>query len=210
MYTIFSPQFLSPRARFASVVAMAVSGLILLWLGNFTNLDLRLAEAMFDERTHSFPWQHAWLTERFGHEIAKRVLIGLALVPIVICVGDFVMRRPLLTPWWRLRCQVIAACAVLIPTITSLLKQASSSHCPWDLRRFGGSETYYRLLDHVPAWVDAGKCLPGGHASSALWLIGLTVLWLPHRPKAALLVAAGLLVPGWHLVGCSRCAARIF
>lgn len=190
---------LSPRVRFSLLACMAACGLLLLWLGNFTNLDVRLAESMFDERTRSFPWQHAWLTERFGHEIVKRVLIGLALVPILLCIGDSVLRTPLLAPWWRLRVRVVAACALLIPTVTSLLKQASVSHCPWDLQRFGGSEPYYRLLDHVPAWVDAGKCLPGGHASSALWLLGLVAFWLPHRPKSALLMAVVLALPGLAL-----------
>jgi len=46
--------------------------------------------------------------------------------------------------------------------------------------------------------VAAGHCLPGGHASSALWLIALAAFWWPHRPRAAMAVgAAMLLLGGW-------------
>jgi membrane-associated PAP2 superfamily phosphatase len=178
---------------------MVVSAFFLIWLGNFTNLDMRLAESMYDTRTGSFPWRHAWLTEHFGHVIAKQILIALALIPVVLCLSDSLLRPQVLPAWWRLRIRIVAACAVAIPGLTALLKKASSSHCPWDLQGFGGNEPYYRLLDHVPAWVEAGKCLPGGHASSALWLIGLAVFWLPHRPRVALMMAGLLALPGLAL-----------
>lgn len=196
MHAATPPDLISSRIRSILLTALAIAALAILLLGNYTDIDMRLAAAMYDRHTHSFPWQHAWLTERFGHVILKQVLTALALIPILMVAGDSLLRKPHLAPWWRLRLRLLAACAIAIPGITSLLKQSSSSHCPWDLQRFGGSEQYYRLLDHIPAWVEAGKCLPGGHASSALWLIGLAVFWLPGRPVKALLVACAMLLLG--------------
>lgn len=199
MPTAAQPELLPPRAATPTLVLLLASALGILWIGNFTDIDLALANAVYNAPTHSFPWQHAWLTERFGHVILKQVLTVLALIPIVLSLGEIVLRKPCLRPWWRLRVRLLACCAALIPTVTSLLKHASKSHCPWDLERFGGSEPYYRLLDHIPALADAGHCLPGGHASSALWLVGLMVFWLPHRPRAALAVGAATLAFGGAL-----------
>ena len=69
-----------------------------------------------------------------------------------------------------------------------MLKQASSSHCPWDLARYGGSAPYVRLLDALPAGVGPGHCLPAGHDSSVLWLLAFAVFFLPSRPRMASLV----------------------
>ncbi|WP_229490355.1 phosphatase PAP2 family protein [Pseudoduganella namucuonensis] len=182
------------------LAALTASALLILWIGAYTDLDLRLANAMYDARAHTFPWRHAWLTEQFGHGLLKSALTALAAIAILLCAGEQLLRKRYPRPWWRLRLRLLAACAMLIPTATSLLKQASKSHCPWDLERFGGSQQYYRLLEHVPAWVEAGKCLPGGHASTALWLVGVGVFWLPHRPRTAL-AASGASVAFGAAVG---------
>lgn len=36
----------------------------------------------------------------------------------------------------------------------------------------------------------------GGHASSALWLLGLAVFWLPRRPRMAAAVGGAMLLFG--------------
>lgn len=194
-----APVLLPPRAGIALLASLMAAALLILWIGACTDLDLRLAGAMYDARAHAFPWRHAWLTEKFGHGSLKLALTVLAAIAILPCAGELLSRKRYLRPWWRSRLRLLAACATLIPAATSLLKQASKSHCPWDLERFGGSQPYYRLLDHVPAWVEAGKCLPGGHASTALWLVGIGVFWLPQRPRAALAASAVSLMFGLAL-----------
>lgn len=191
-YEILMPR----RAGVRIFYGLVASALLILWIGAFTDLDLRLADAMYDRSTHSFPWQHAWLTEVFGHSIVKIVLTVVGVVLVALCLGEPLLRKRYLNAWWRLRLRFAGASAILIPLITSMLKQASKSHCPWDIERYGGSQQYYRLLEHVPAWVDAGRCLPGGHASTALWLIGMVAFWLPHRPRAALMAAVFSLLAG--------------
>ena len=188
-----------PALRRAGWALAGAAGVILL-LGA-GNADLALADLMFDFRVHEFPWQHAWLTERFGHGILKTLLTLLGAAPVAACAWDALQRRRAGRPgaglpaWWRLRLRLLSLCVFLVPLFTSMLKRASRSHCPWDLERYGGYQPYYRLLEHMPRWVEAGHCLPGGHASSALWLVGMAVFWLPHDPRkaaAAALAALGL------------------
>lgn len=177
--------------RAAGMLAGAAATILLLGMGD---ADLLLADWMFDFHVHEFPWQHAWLTERVGHGTLKTALTLLATLPVAACAWDALPRRlrgaRALPAWWQLRLRLLSACVVLVPAVAALLKRASVSHCPWELERYGGYQPYYRLLEHVPGWVEAGHCMPGGHASSALWLVGLAVFWLPHAPRKA--AGAGL------------------
>jgi membrane-associated PAP2 superfamily phosphatase len=183
-----------------AVGCLVLSALVIVWLGNNTNIDLALADAAFDRATHSFPLQHAWLTEKFNHAILKTILSVLAVTAVAVALWD--LRRPY--AWQasrRVGVRVVAMSAVLVPLVISLLKQASASHCPWDLQRYGGSEPYWRLLQSIPAGVVPGHCMPGGHASSALWLISIAAFWWPReQPKAVIYggtaLAFGLAV-GW-------------
>ena len=172
-------------ARLAAAVLLVAAVLIVL-LVSFTDVDLQLADAYFDAGQAKFPWQHAWLTEVFSHLLLKRVLIVLGLGFIGVALWDR-MRPGRCSPLQTVRLRIVALSAVLIPAVTSLVKSFSSSHCPWDLARYGGSAPYIRLLDTFPAGMAPGQCMPGGHASSALWLIALTVFFLPRRPHAAAL-----------------------
>ncbi|WP_154667972.1 phosphatase PAP2 family protein [Pseudoduganella violaceinigra] len=192
-------QLVSPRALLVCIVALLAAATGILWIGARTDLDLRLADLTFDAKLRVFPWRHSWLAESFGHGILKIALTILGVAVVVVGVGAPFLRRKVITNWWQMRLRFLAACAVLIPLLTSLLKQSSKSHCPWDLTRYGGTETYFRLLETVPDWVSRGKCLPAGHASTGLWLLGIVVFCLPHRPRVALLLGAAALALGGAL-----------
>lgn len=189
------------QTAYRIALGLLLTAPILVWLGQYTDLDLRLADASFDAARQVFPLRHAWLTETFNHGILKLLLTLAALGWIGRSLLDGL-------GWWRLpsalarqRVRVVASSAILVPLVISSLKQASASHCPWDLARYAGTAPYVRLLDQVPALLERGHCLPAGHASSALWLIALAVLWLPGKPATAARVAvAGLalgLASGW-------------
>ena len=128
----------------------------------------------------------------------QQVLTAIGVGAMVATAWDL-MSRNRLPPWWRLRLRIIALSALLVPLAIALLKQASGSHCPWDLEIYGGVQPYVRLLDPMPAGVKAGHCLPGGHVSSALWMVSFCVFWLPHRPRVAFACAAGMLAFGFEL-----------
>lgn len=171
---------------------LLIAPLLIVWLSAYTNIDLILADAVFDRAHGNFPWRHVWWAEVFSHVLLKRMLGGLALAVISVTAWDLVFPRR----WsWlqRFQMRVVALSAIIVPAIIAILKQASSSHCPWDLARYGGTEPYIRLLEAIPAGIAPGHCMPAGHVSSALWLISLTVFLLPKRPRAAVLALSLLL-----------------
>lgn len=172
------------------LLALAASAALILWIGQFTNIDLQLADMAFDRAHRVFPLQHAWFAEQFNHVIMKAVMTCLAVVVVALAVWD--AWRPHLhwAPARRLGLRVLGLSAVTVPLVISLLKRASTSHCPWDIDRYGGAEPYVRLLEMMPSGIGAGHCLPGGHASSALWLIALAAFWWPAKPRKAIGVAA--------------------
>lgn len=177
---------LSRRASLRIGAVLAGATLLIFAIGRWTDIDLGLADWMVDGATGRFPWRDAWLTDTFNHGILKRVLTLGAATFIVLAVVD--AARPL--RWLalngrRLRLRITAWSALLVPLVISLLKRNSNAHCPWDLARYGGAEPYLRLFDALPAGIVPGHCLPGGHASTALWLVALVVWWLPGAPVKA-------------------------
>ena len=174
--------------------ALALSALALLALGEWTDIDMRLALASFDPASRAFPLRHAWLTETVGHGMVHDLMALAGLGVVSACIVD--ARASLFSPWMRHRMRLLALCAVAVPLCVALAKQGSSLACPWDLHRFGGSQPYYGLLDNIPLGTQAGHCWPGGHASSVLWLIGLVFFWLPHDPRRALAAGALVLLAG--------------
>ena len=175
---------------------LILTGMLILWIGSYSSIDLTLADAMFDRASGTFPWRHAWLAERFNHDILKTILQVLAVMAVSLAVWDWARPRPSWDAARRTGVRVLALSAILVPTTISVLKHFSDSHCPWDLQRYGGREPYVRLLEVLPAGVAPGQCLPAGHASSALWLLALAVFWLPHRPRMAAAVGGAMLLFG--------------
>jgi membrane-associated PAP2 superfamily phosphatase len=195
-----APQLLGARQAAIACAWLGVTALVILWIGRATDLDLMLADAVYDTATGAFPWRHAWLTDTFSHVILKG-LLTLAAAWFILAAGfDLWRPRPGRDALDRLRLRVVGLSAVLVPLVISMLKQASVAHCPWDLARYGGDQPYLRLFDALPLGVPAGHCLPAGHASTALWLVALCVYWLPSRPVVARRVAALALLLG-GLVG---------
>lgn len=184
------------RAAWAAGGGLLSSALLILWIGNATNIDVTLADLAFDKATRTFPMQHAWLAEQFNHVILKTALSALAALIVMLALRDWVRPCKGWTISRRLGIRVVAMSAVLVPSSISLLKQLSSSHCPWDLQRYGGPEPYIRLLEWMPAGIHPGHCMPGGHASSALWLVSIASFWWPHSRRKGIAVALGMLVFG--------------
>lgn len=185
------------RRQAAILCAWLLAGApLILWLGRATDIDLMLADAVYDTATATFPWRHAWLADTFSHVILKGVLTLAAASCILAAAVDAVRPHAGRTALERLRLRVVAGSALLVPGVISILKQASVAHCPWDLARYGGSAPYLRLFDALPPGAAAGHCLPAGHASSALWLVSLCALWLPARPGRARQVGLAALLSG--------------
>ena len=163
---------------------LALTPVAITLLVTLTDVDLRLADGAYDPALGDFSWRHAWLAEVFSHVLLKRALIALAIVMIGMAAWDLLKPRAR-SALRRVQLRIVALSAILIPSIIGLLKQMSSSHCPWDIDRYGGVAPYVRLLDALPAAFAPGHCMPAGHASSALWLGSLAVFFLPASPRRA-------------------------
>ncbi len=182
-----------------AVLAMAAWAGLIAWLGQFTDVDMWLAAAMYDPASGTFPMRDAWLANTFSHVVIKNLLVGLAGATCLLAAFDCWRPCAFLAYGVRLRLRLVALSALLVPLTTAMLKHASSSHCPWDLTQFGGSEIYVRLFDAALRTAPAGHCMPGGHASSGLWLVALAVFWLPHQPRKAGQVLCAALALGFWL-----------
>lgn len=193
------PRLLDGRSGAFLATLLALTAAAIAWIGQYSDIDLRLADWLYDAGARTFPWRDAPLAATFNHVVLKALATLAALAFIGAAVLDLARPRARRDALARLRLRVVATCALLVPLTVSLLKRASVSHCPWDLARYGGKEPYLRLFDALPAGIEAGHCLPAGHASASLWLVALAVYWLPARPprrRGALLVALTALAFG--------------
>ena len=182
-------------------IALFLALLIILWIGQYTNVDLAIEDYYYDPQLKVFPWHKTWFADRFMHNILKHVIIKFGQCLILFTILDAVFRFSWMTPLYRLQFRFVAIIALFVPSLISGLKQLSVLHCPFDVDRYGGDAPFYRLLDVVSMPIKAGHCFPAGHATSGLWLAAFCVFWLPLQPKKAVLVFfAGLsvgLLMGW-------------
>ncbi len=154
---------------------------------------------MFDATSGNFPWRHSWLADTFAHRWLKLALVILGVVVVGAAIFDAV--RPI-ARWsreFRIRARLLAVSAALIPLVIGSAKRFSFLHCPWDIERYGGLAPYVKLLDSIPTGMVPGHCFPAGHISSVLWLLALTLFWLPHRPRTAGIVGFFVLTFGFVL-----------
>lgn len=188
---------LERRATLSLWCALAVAALLTAAMGQYSDIDLVLADAAFDRAAHDFPLRHAWVTEVFNHVWIKAGAVLAALVTACRAAVEMLGRGSVKAALVSQRIRIVGVSAVLVPLVTGLLKHHSASHCPWDLARYGGSNGYLRLLDHVPGNWEFGHCLPAGHASSTLWIVAFSVYWLPGQPRKAAWFASAALGAGF-------------
>ena len=180
-----------------SGLALAASALLLALVAQFSALDLALADLAFDPVLRRFAWRDSFFADVVMHRWLKLPLVLLGIALCAVAVSEALWRWPRLDAVDRWRLRASAALAVGIPLTIGLVKRLSDSHCPWSLERYGGTAPYLRLFDAVPAGFEPGGCFPAGHASSALWLAGLAIWWLPRRPRMAAAVFVGGLSLGF-------------
>lgn len=155
--------------------------IVLLWallsvyVGRYTEIDLRLADAMFDTANRIFPWKDNWFAAVFMHQWVKYVLIVAGVSILGLLLVDYCRSSTWLTPSTQKKFAVVALYFIVVPAIISVIKSQSIHHCPWDLQRYGGYAPYLRLFDALPEGIKAGHCFPAGHASSGLWLAAFFV-----------------------------------
>ena len=179
-----------------AVLILLCSASVILFIGQYTDLDLYIADFYFDAQRHLFPWDRTWFGRDLMHGYVKNVIVWIGFLIIAAVLIDLVFHFARLSSLSRARLRVLALAAVFEPMLIRTLKQGSNLHCPWDVDRYGGSNPFLRLLDAVPDGWQAGHCFPAGHASTAMWLTALAVLWLPTNPRRASIAFIGGLSAG--------------
>ncbi|WP_151639309.1 phosphatase PAP2 family protein [Noviherbaspirillum aerium] len=182
-----------------AILLLLGSALLLIWLGRCTDVDIVLADAMFDFSKNAFPLRDRWFLDEFMHQTMKALMIGIGMVPAAALIADRINGHMLLENSVRRSLVVVVTSAALVPILISAIKSVSPYHCPWSLTRYGGYAPYLRIFDSLPPRMSSGHCFPAGHASSALWLPSIAVFWLPEHPVKGYTVFAASLVPGFVL-----------
>jgi membrane-associated PAP2 superfamily phosphatase len=173
----------------ASVTGTALA-LVLAW--DLAGLDLPLARLAGG--AGGFPWRDHWLFGWVLHDAARRAAWGLAMA---LSLGVWWPWGPLrrLAPERR---GLLAASALAASLVVVLLKQASGTSCPWDLREFGGSASYASHWGLEPDG-GSGHCFPAGHASAGFSFLGGYFAFRDTAPALARRWLAGALGAGCAL-----------
>ncbi|WP_402719693.1 acid phosphatase [Janthinobacterium rivuli] len=170
--------------------ALMLSAMLIIWIGNYSNLDLMIADSMFDGMRGQFVGAGSAWTRGF-----QFCMTLLAAAAIALAVWD--TQRPLAWPASRRSAlHVVALSAVLVPLSIYLLSSFSDVPCPTDLLRYGGMAPYTRLLETLPASASAMVCLPATQANTAWWMLALPLFCLPGRPRTAFLLVGVILLCG--------------
>ncbi len=175
-----------PGLRRGLLIALVSLAALLLW--DLAGWDLAVVRLFADAR--GFPLRDHWITAGLLHQGGRWLTTGLAVMMLVNAV------RPL----WpgltrRERWGAVALTAVSLILIP-LLKQGSTTSCPWDLAEFGGVARYvshwrFGVLDGGP-----GHCFPSGHASSAFAFFSLFFMLRRAYPAQARAALTTVLVLG--------------
>lgn len=182
-----STSLLRPLAQWLiqACLILLVSASAILFIGQYTNLDLSIADYYYDIGKGVFPWDTTWFGRDLMHGYVKNVIVWTGFVIIGITLLDLTRPIKQLSIPQRAGLRVLALSSLLEPLLIRTLKANSALHCPWGIERYGGHSPFLRLLDTVPEYWQAGHCFPAGHASTAMWLSALAVFWLPDNPRRA-------------------------
>lgn len=190
----------TPWPGFArAAIALLGVAVLLVALNQYTDLDLWLADLHFDAGNQRFPWRSTWFSVTLMHGHVKQVLVWAGFLLLGTALVDLLRPLPRLSALRRAQLRILALSALIEPRLVKLIKDYSHLQCPWSVDRYAGSEPLLRILDSVPAGFPSGDCFPAGHASVAMWLVALAVLWLPHAPHRALAAYLGGLGLGMTL-----------
>ncbi|MDX9706587.1 MAG: hypothetical protein RBT86_03300, partial [Azospira sp.] len=149
------PHTASGRAVAGSFVpaasVLACAALFIVLTGQYTDLDLYLADLYYDPVRQVFPWDRSWFSRDFMHGYLKNVIVWSGFLLIAAALADLLRPWRRLSPLRRLQLRFLALAATFEPLLVRTLKQGSNLHCPFAIDRYGGSEPLLRLLDAVPA-----------------------------------------------------------
>ncbi|MBC3953432.1 phosphatase PAP2 family protein [Pseudomonas triticifolii] len=220
-----------------------LAGLMVFLLFDLTHFDIALSNLLYDPVAGNFPVGQSHLFEKITHNWARIIpnwtgelaIIGallslvwpaLQLRPqarLTRWVGRSRMAKPLKF-FSRHRLDflfVIVAFAVSTGMI-HFLKSHTSVYCPVETTLYGGAQAHVEWFRNFNLWHEAGagRCWPGGHASSAFSLFALYFVARRYRWHHARLLLGAIMVlgmiygttrvlQGWHFMSHTFWAAIV-
>ncbi|WP_088386050.1 phosphatase PAP2 family protein [Roseateles aquatilis] len=180
--------FLTALPRTGRAIAVALLGLAVLALWDLAGWDLAVVRLF--GRVDGFALREYWLTSGVLHVGGRWVATGLAVVLLVNAV------RPLWPGLTRRERWGAVALTTISLLLIPMIKQGSTTSCPWDLAEFGGTARYvshwsFGVLDGGP-----GHCFPSGHASSAFAFFSFYFMLRRAYPRQARAALTGVMMLG--------------
>ncbi|WP_293776126.1 phosphatase PAP2 family protein [uncultured Oxalicibacterium sp.] len=170
--------------------ALVIAAIALILLSRDGRLDFYLARLAFDLPSGTFPLRDVPLLAVYGHAWLKNLTTLAWLLCMPIALASVWLRH---LHGWRTALFKFILYAGMAAWAIQSLKAASPHACPWDLAEFGGSASWFPLLDNVSLSADGGHCWPGGHASAGFALVaGWFAARDTHPRIAAIMLWLGL------------------
>lgn len=189
-----APEFLD-RTLWPAVLLLAGA----LALFELTNVDLALQDHFYDFA------QRRWIVD--GNEpVGRAVFYNIPKIGVIV-TGVTLLVLALGPAGWRERLRldrrglwIAVATIATVPALAGLGKNFTNTHCPSEIRRYGGGVPYVKLCEPFPdddRPAQKGHCFPAGHASGGFALLALA--WLrPSRRMRFVGLALGLGL-GWYM-----------
>jgi membrane-associated PAP2 superfamily phosphatase len=179
-----------PNFRLGAFTLLALAVLMAWDASNGDLLLVRMAGTPF-----GFPWRENPFMVHVMHEGARDLSWVLLVVLLAAIRWPFGLLRRLSTGGRAQLALTVLASVIAV----SLLKQASQTSCPWDLKEFGGMAHYVSHWSWGVTDGGPGGCFPAGHASAAFAYVGGYFVLRRVSPRAAAIWLGVALVAGLML-----------
>ncbi|MEE2799902.1 phosphatase PAP2 family protein [Halopseudomonas aestusnigri] len=148
---------------------------------------------LFYVPSDGFVGRHSFFLEDILHDRVKQAVIVIGVLAII---GFVLSLLPTRLRRWRPELSYLVLSLALATSLVTPLKQLTNVPCPWSLVQYGGTEIHTPLLSARPDTNKAGRCWPGGHASSGFSLLALFFALRDRFPRAARGALIGALALG--------------
>jgi membrane-associated PAP2 superfamily phosphatase len=186
-------------------MALLVSALFLVFIYPATGLDQYLIAPYFDVATHSFLLNHQIFLEQFMHLGLKYCVILVAIASLLASLKATIHEASGASFFTHIKllfknAYFLAFVGMAVSTsVVSFFKSISIHGCPNDLTLYGGNLPLLGLFESLPLGIQAGHCLPAGHASGGFALMAFYFAFREVKPKFAVAMLLLALVLGFSM-----------
>jgi membrane-associated PAP2 superfamily phosphatase len=154
---------------------LAVATICLIPLGG----DRWIADRIYAAEGGQWAFRNSFLLTRVLHAGGKALSFAAWFVAAAMAVRSAIDARwkPLRRPLSALLLSVVVSTIVV-----SILKHVTRMDCPWDASIYGGTHSYFTLLQARPAGIRPSGCFPAGQASAGYAWVALYFFFSSVRP----------------------------